>query len=611
MSVPSVSFGGPLGEALAANLSGRLSRFVVDEKSPAIALFDDAHRRSNVEGDWYGEHAGKWLYAAAKAAARTEDAGLTARVHRVAAWLASRQEADGYLGTYAPARRFTHERPVRTRSWDGAPGARTWDVWTHAHLLLGLLEAHRHFPDSAVLGAARRIGDLCRRLFVQEGRDITAYGNHHGLSATVLLDPAVRLHLATGDTGYLELARVILAQAEARPELRLRSSLMEGVDASEIGTGKAYQVCWNLAGVARFARVAGDTPLLAAVIAAWDNVRAHHLTLGGGPWGGVGMRSREVFNPRGVFDPCGYVETCSTCAWIQWTGELLDATGEARFAEEIERSAYNDLLGAQAPGGEDWCYYSFPNGRRVHTTYWRCCKSSGATALEELPALAWQLRGAGDIAVNLYGAGRAEFAHAAAGAVTLEQHTRYPFEGAVRFSVEPRRPAEFALMLRIPAWAEGAAITINGSPAATRAAPSGYAVLRRRWSAGDVVALELPMKPVLHRRATLSVQESRTPDGAPVQQEVMRYDYAAVTRGPLVYATGLIDGFKAAESIRLPNDPTAEPLAPATTPAGFTGPALCLAPEGRAPFVLLPYYEAGGRMDGAWRLSWLPLAPVK
>ena len=48
-----------------------------------------------------------------------------------------------------------------------------------------------------------------------------------------------------------------------------------------------------------------------------------------------------------------------------------------------------DLLGAQAPGGDNWCYYSFPNGKRVHTTYWRCCKSSGPWALEELPPLAY------------------------------------------------------------------------------------------------------------------------------------------------------------------------------------------------------------------------------
>ncbi|HZX26953.1 MAG TPA: hypothetical protein VFF16_07795, partial [Telluria sp.] len=59
--------GGLLGEALAANLRGRLAHFIVDEHSPAIALFAPQRRHENREGDWYGEHAGKWLVAAAKA----------------------------------------------------------------------------------------------------------------------------------------------------------------------------------------------------------------------------------------------------------------------------------------------------------------------------------------------------------------------------------------------------------------------------------------------------------------------------------------------------------------------------------------------------------------
>lgn len=603
-------FDGLLGAALEANLRGRLQRFIVDESSPALALYSERQRQANTEGDWYGEHAGKWLYAAAKAAARTGDATLAARVRACARWLVGRQDADGYLGTYAPARRFTNERPARTRSWDGAPAARNWDVWTHAHMLLGLLEVHRHFPDDVVIGAARRIGDLCCRLFVDGGRDITEYGNHHGLSATVLLDPAIRLHLATGHAAYLELARTIVAQADARPELRLRAALLEGADASEIGTGKAYQLCWNLAGLARFARTAGDAALFAGVVRAWENICRNHLTLGGGPWGGVGHRSREVFNPRSVFDPCGYVETCSTCAWIQLSGELLAATGEARFADEIERSAYNDLVGAQAPDGEDWCYYVFPNGRRVHTTYWRCCKSSGAVALEELPALAWSLRGA-DIAVNLYGPGRAEFTHAAAGRVTLVQETRYPFDGAIRISVAPARAAEFGVLLRIPGWADGAAVAVNGSDTGVAPAAGSYALLRRGWSAGDEIALELPMIPRLHRRSAQSVQESRAPDGKVVRQEVMRRDYVAVTRGALAYATGLIDGYKSEESICLPPAPTLRILEPPAVPPGCSGPAIELAPLRRPALVLVPYYEAGGRIDGAWRLTWLSVAPVK
>ena len=95
-----------------------------------------------------------------------------------------------------------------------------------------------------------------------------------------------------------------------------------------------------------------------------------------------------------------------------WKAEQLG--GGYRVSSWVERTAYNDLLGAFAPDGEDWCYYSFPNGRRVHTTYWRCCKSSGAMALEELPAVAYALEGEA-ARVQLYGAGEARLAHPVAG----------------------------------------------------------------------------------------------------------------------------------------------------------------------------------------------------
>ncbi|HNV96378.1 MAG TPA: hypothetical protein PKG63_07890, partial [Bacteroidales bacterium] len=52
--------GGLLGEAIAASRRGRLSRFIVDESSPAVQLFAAAQRDSHTAGDWYGEHAGKW-----------------------------------------------------------------------------------------------------------------------------------------------------------------------------------------------------------------------------------------------------------------------------------------------------------------------------------------------------------------------------------------------------------------------------------------------------------------------------------------------------------------------------------------------------------------------
>lgn len=603
-----VKLAGLLGEALAASRRGHLKQFITDETSRPIALFRPECVAHNHEGDWYGEHAGKWLSTAARAANRTGDATIATSVRRVADFLLSVQEGDGYLGTYAPERRFRCKRGPAPHTWDGAPTVRTWDVWVHSYLILGLLEAGKYLSEPRYIQAARRIGDLCWHTFSEGGIAVTSLGNHHGMSATVLLDPAVELFLATGEKKYLALAELVLKQLNAAPALELLPQALAGTDAAAIGTGKAYQLLWNLVGLAKLHRATGEPRYLAAVLKIWTNIRDHHLTLGGGPWGGVAHRSREVFNPSPVFSPYGYVETCSILSWIQLNRELLALTGEAKFADEIEKSAYNDLLGAQAPAGDNWCYYSFPNGRRVFTTYWRCCKSSGPLALEELPSVACSLAADGGIAINLYGPSECELATPSAGLVRLAQRTRYPYDGAVTLEITPERPAEFPLHVRIPSWAHDATITINGRDAGQQPIVSTYVVLRRAWRAGDIVTLSFPMPSQVHWRTHRNVQESRAPDGALVAQEVLHFDYAAITRGPLVYATGLIDGFKIEETVRLPHDSVAaiEQLA---APTGEQAPALQLNLGYRAPLIFHPYFEAGGRADGTWRLTWLQLAP--
>lgn len=596
-----VQLKGLLGTALAANHQGRLSRFITDEQSEPIALFHPERSKENREGDWYGEHAGKWLWAAAKAAHRTGDEALAFRLRQVADHLVKLQAEDGYLGTYAEDRRFMRKQPPGPRTWDGAPGQRTWDVWTHSYLVLGLLEVHRFFPNPAYLLAARKIGDLCFRTLSAGDLSVTELGNHHGMSATVLLDPAMELYFATGEERYLHLAQLVARQAEARPELALLSQSLAGVDAAEIATGKAYQLAWNLVGLAKLYRATQDERHLKAVHNVWNSIRTHHLTLGGGPWGGVALRSREVFNPPGYFSPHGYVETCSILAWLQLNKELWRLTGEAVFAEEIERSAYNDLLGAQAPNGEDWCYYSFPNGKRVHTTYWRCCKSSGAMALEELPEVAYVLTEQGELTVNLYGASEVSWEQPGTGRITLTQETAYPFDGAVRLRIHTQSPATFALNLRIPSWAQNAQLSLRGEdPSALTS--GGYVRIERTWENREEVTLSFPMAPVMHRASTRNVQESKAPDGSWVQQEVLRHDYVAFTRGPLVYATGLIDGFKHQDTQRLRGIPQVEMLA---APPGCEGPVMRWNLEDRAPLLFHPYFEAGGRKDGAWRLTWM------
>jgi hypothetical protein len=88
-------------------------------------------------------------------------------------------------------------------------------------------------------------------------------------------------------------------------------------------------------------------------------------------------------------------------------------------------------------------------------------------------------------------------------------------------------------------------------------------------------------------------------------QPIQSLDYFALTRGPLVYATDLIDGYKFEDTLRLPDQSPESLFSRVPTPEGSTGPAFQLTRTGQEPIVYLPYYEQGGRKDGAWRLTWI------
>src|SRR6185503_8366677 len=106
------------------SLNNRLRRFVVDPSSEPLVLFSREGREKGTAGDWYGEHAGKWLIAASRAAVRTNNEELAARVQAAAKFLCDQQESDGYLGTYASNAPCRFTNPA-------VENGRTWDVWVH------------------------------------------------------------------------------------------------------------------------------------------------------------------------------------------------------------------------------------------------------------------------------------------------------------------------------------------------------------------------------------------------------------------------------------------------------------------------------------------------
>src|SRR5690606_20632812 len=126
-----------------------------------------------------------------------------------------------------------------------------------------------------------------------------------------------------------------------------------------------------------------------------------------------------------------------------------------------------------------------------------------------------------------------------------------------------------------------------GQAHSASAVQGDYATIEREWQAGDEIHLDLPMPPVAHGQVQQNTQESRAPDGSPVRQQVMRYEYIAVTRGPLVYASDLVDGYRTGETLRLSAAPADQWLQVAHED-NVEGPEIHLHSQGRGPLTLVP-----------------------
>ena len=584
-----VSVKGLLGEALSVSRQGRLRELPQWKDGELIKMFSPQIRDQHDKTDWYGEHAGKWLYTTAMAVRQTSDAGLKDLLLKTADELVSNQAADGYLGVYSPAIRVTNNDAAHNRSWD---------VWNLTLMTLGLLEVHHYFPNDKYLNGAKKIGELFLRTFGDGKNDITNYGTRYGISATIALDAVVELYKATGDDRYLDFAELIVRKMEERENVKLVRVALNGGDMETVGDGKAYQLLWNLTGLTKLYEVTGNANYLKAIRNAWENVSEHHLTIAGGPWGGVG-KHLECFNRKNFWNPYGFIETCSTMSWIQLNKQLLRLTGEAKYAQALETAAYNALLGAQFPNGRDWCYHSFSNGRRHIAHFNDCCPSSGAMALEELTSVIFSRRGKG-IAVNLYSESEATITLASNNKVMLIQKTRYPFEGVVSLSVVPDKKENFPLLVRVPDWVERYTITINGKPAGVSDVKSGnYVTIDRAWKRGDEIQISFPIDMKVHTK----VERVGTPQGGP---DIYNVTWLALSRGPLVYAaTGLIGGTDRERALGMSADKLSSSLHEVRASDGFRGPAFEFKiPDGEK-ILFVPYYEADGRSSGTWRLTWL------
>jgi DUF1680 family protein len=517
-------------------LSGRLDNFVraakalrgetlENKKAPGYP-FDDTDIYKVIEGASY-------------TLSVRPDPKLDAYVDGLIAKIAAAQEKDGYLYT---TRTINPESP---HVW---AGKERWELerddshelYNLGHLFEAAVAHHLATGKRTLLDIALRSADLLDKTFgpgkksIWPGHQITEMG-------------LARLYRVTGDERYLRLAKFLLDERGPNPGekvnprgLEYNQAQQRVIDQTE-PVGHAVRATYMYSGMADVAALTGDASYIKAIDTIWANTVGKKLYL----TGGIGSTGAgEAFGRHYELpNMTAYNETCASIGMDYWNHRLFLLHGDAKYIDVMERTLYNGLISGVSLDGKSF-FYPNPlesNGQHERRPWFgvACCPGNITRFLASVPGYVYATQ-RDALFVNLYAAGTADI-EMDGGKVKIAQDTRYPWDGAVKFTVTPDRMRAFAIKLRVPGWARNepvpsdlyrfmdtvndpVVVTVNGKPAegvARTGLDNGYMSIARTWRAGDTIELTLPM-PV---RRVVAHQQVAADTGR-----------VALQRGPIVYA---------------------------------------------------------------------------
>src|SRR6185437_8537327 len=356
---------------------------------------------------------------------------------------------------------------------------------------------------------------------------------HEGNDGHPIIETALaELYRETGHAPYLRLAGQFLEQRghghigdSGFGRRYLQDHLPVRENPTEVG--HVVRALYLEAGVVDVAAETGDRGLLAASVTRWDDMVATKTAL----TGGNGSRhSGEAFGDAFELPPDrAYNETCAAIASFQWSWRLLLATGEARYADLMERLLYNGFGAAVSADGQRFFYVNplqrradhFENDLPGRRHEWFSCACCPPNLMRLIASLQHYLATvAGDVLYLHQFTGATLCAALAGGELAVRVATDYPWSGLVEIQVTSAPPAKCGLAVRVPAWAADRRLLLNGEHVRPDPTNAGYLVLDRHWRPGDVLSYQLDTTARLTR-----------PDR---RIDAVR-GTAAVERGPLVY----------------------------------------------------------------------------
>ncbi|GGA87608.1 hypothetical protein GCM10011491_14150 [Brucella endophytica] len=526
--------------------AGMLQAIDVNQPSPGIVI--PIQPWGGTTQMFWDSDLGKSIETVAYSLYRRPNPQLEARVDAIIDMYEKLQDTDGYLNAWfqrvQPDRRWTNLRDHH-------------ELYCGGHLIEGAVAYYQATGKRTLLDIMCRYADYLITVFGRGEGQLRGYCGHEEIELAL-----VKLARVTEQKKYLDLAKFFIDERGTEPHFFDEEARRDGRDPKnfiqksyEYGqahlpvreqkkvVGHAVRAMYLYSGMADIATEYQDDSLTSALETLWDDLTTKQMYI----TGGIGPEaSNEGFTDYyDLPNESAYAETCASVGLVFWANRMLGRGPNRRYADIMEQALYNGAMAGLSLDGKTFFYENPLESRGKHHRWvWHhcpCCPPNIARLMASIGSYMYAVA-EDEIAVHLYGESKAHFEISGA-KIDLTQKTRYPWDGAIRFEIAADRAARFTLSLRIPGWAHGASVKVNGEALDLASVTvDGYARIEREWRAGDHVDLDIPLIP----RALWA--------NPLVRQDAGR---AALMRGPLVYCAEGIDNGDNLNAIELTGDVSA------------------------------------------------------
>ena len=491
---------------------------------------------------WWDSDIAKWIEAASYSLETHPDPRLENLVDDAVARLAKAQQADGYLNSYftgrEPDKRWTNER-----DWH--------ELYCAGHLIEAAVAHVQATGKRTLLEVIERYVTLIAQVYGTGPDQKRGYPGHEEIELALM-----KLYRVSANPEHLALAEYFVNERGQQPAYFDLEAVARGDDPASFAfgsneyaqahkpvreqsavVGHAVRAMYLYAAMADLAAELGDADLLAACKRLWDDLTTKRLYI----TGGLGpSKDNEGFTfDYDLPNDTAYAETCAAIALVFWAQRMLAITGDGRYADDMERSLYNNVLAGVSLDGRKYFYDNVLESRGdKHRWDWHpcpCCPPNLLRLLTSFGAYVYS-RTESELWVNLYVAGEARV-QLAGQDMRLKVQTEYPWDGEITLTMELAQPATFSLKLRIPSWCQGSTLSVDGQAVDTQV-NQGYVTLTREWQSGTAVRLSLPL-PVQRVWAHPAVRADA--------------GLVALQRGPVVYCLEETDVHRHLHRVVLPD----------------------------------------------------------